>query len=746
MLTNSSGTKKPLQNELRRGLLFSLLFFAFFSAVAADAQTHREWRDTTLPEMLTPRRLGRPGQPVFPIGLFVYHYDYNRPFWELVPYLDRIGADHLIHAVQKSYDGYRAQDNWERYRELLDTLEVHGKRMVPLIAYGGQHDHPSYVVEAERGREIVFFPFDSSQMRYWGVYENVFTSYQYDSIAVNPEHFDPRDSSALREVIYNPGSLADQTVASGIAFDYRPGQTVRWDRLYQGGNWEPVSAASRINATALFEDVDYAWWNEEEDRWEGDRYHTHRTPHYIVVTGHLFDSGTTALSDPLLRINVWYEIDKGKVYRDSANVYRTADTNLRFLYKTVEVTKQDLYPGDILNPNWNAYREAAKKISFRKEGMGGPTDTGVTAQRFDLEVIYLGGEKLALRSVAVRDSIAHLLMDPGSAGNTYRGNIERELDTLLRYGYSPDSAIRTGIYNLNIADEPPFTQFAGFRETKRLIERNFVADGADTLTTLNGWAIPFLQWLGEAGWHTKGNYLGNHFYDNGAIFKIDPNPGSLRYRDIPSVTQHNGGRWTIPELFDFDSLGSAPYAATLPGRIDTMELLFQHTRMGAALPEQTNLPWWITELWRVYQQHQAATQSTRMGVPFQNYIGPNSWFRLFYNDATLSYDTIADHRPERGELRAMLNLGLAYGARDHALQVPDLALDGSQPGQHGGRSGRRDGAGSWGLQRGGYGLQRHRLGAARSQRGVPDGGGDNRDLRFARSGARHLLRVPEYLQ
>lgn len=667
MHTNSSETKNPLQNQQWRGLLFSLLLFAFFSAVAADAQTHREWRDTTLPEMRTPRRLGGAGQPSYPIGLFVYAGDYNRPFWEVVPYLNSTGIDHIIQNVQKGYDGYRQVYNWDRYLELLDSLEGSNKRIIPLIGYGGENDRRSYVVEAEKGREITFFPFDSSQMRRWEVYENLFTSYQYDLLQENPLDEYRHDSvNHFREAVYDTG-LADQTVASGIAFDYRPGQTIRWNQYNDTGLWH--TTANPINSTALFEKIDYGW-RDTANHLHGDHHHTHRTPHYIVVTGHLFQFGTLHSDSAILRVNVWYEVDKGKIYRDSANVYRTADTNLRFLYKTIEITKGELEPADPGQPNWNAYREAVKQISFQREGMGGPTDTNVTAQRFDLEVVYLGGEKLALRSVALRDSITHLLTDPGSAGNTYRQNIERELDTLVRY-YATSNLLRPAIYNLNIADEPPYMQFAGFRRTKPLIEQSFIAGGTDTLTTLNGTALPFIQWLGDADWVVSGNYLGNNFYRLGNDFNLNRtvDTGLVRYQDVPSVKQHNGGKWHIAELFDFDSLGSATYAATLPERIEHAELLWNHARMGAAAPGQ-NLDDRILRSWRVRGLYESAALSRDMGRPFQNYIGPISNISISFQQQDVEnglpvtgYDTNCDHRFERAELRTILRLGLAYGAR-----------------------------------------------------------------------------------
>lgn len=626
---------------------------------SAPAQTYREWRDSTLPDMREPRRVS--DVDGFPIGMFVYAYDFNRPFWELTHYMKNTGIDHMIHGVRKDYDGYRNLDNWDRYLELLDSLEATNTRLVPLIDYGGWQGLPSYVAEAEHGREILFYPFDSSQMRRWEVHENVFTSYQFSSTQENPL-YPHSDTNDFREAVYET-SLANQTIASGIAFDYEAGQTIRWDQTWNGSVWTTVAAADRINSGNLFEHINFAWWNAADNRWEGDFWHTHRAPHYLTVAGHLFEEGAAADADTLLRVDVWFEVDKGKRYRDSSGVEQTADTNLRFLYKSLGVTKEELKPTDPLDPNWNEYREAIKKVDFQREGMGGPTDTlpgsPTQAQRIDLEVVYLGGEKLALRSIGLRDSIANLLMIDAPAGEDYRDAVIRELDTLLLENSSGD--LRSSIYNMYVTDEPKQVQFAGFREVKHLIERNF-ALGTDTMGTLNGWALPYLQWLGNADWLSKGNYLGNTFYNNGYEFGFVSEGDDFSYRDVPSVAQHNGGQWTIPELFDFDSLGSPTYLPSLPGRIDTMELIFQHTRMGAATNEP-DIAQKFDDLWRLRLLYQSALFSRDMGHPMQNYLGANPWFRIKFNETTEEYDTIADHRYERSELRLLMRLALAYGAR-----------------------------------------------------------------------------------
>lgn len=632
-----------------RVVLYALLLLALVLPASSAAQTHREWRDTTLPEMRDPYRLGSGSQPRFPLGLFVYDYDNNRELDEMVPYLGSVGLDHLILNTFKSYDSYRQQDGWTRYRGLLTALENAGKRIIPLINYGGHNGIPSYLVEAARSREIVFYPFDSSQMRYWEQYENVFTEYIHDTTVINGDvaNYDPDSQFPPREAVYDTG-MALQTVASGIAFDYRSGQTDRWDKYRVDTGWRETSAP--LNSSAIFETINY-----------GDSYHAHRSPHFLVVHGHLFEGGTAADSDTLIRINVWYEVDRGRTYLDSSDVQQTADTNLRFLYKTIGVTRGELKPLNPTEPNWNEYREVLKRIDFEREGMGGPTADGASAQRFDLEVVYLGGEKLALRSVAVRDSIINLLMDPGASGDAYRLKIERETDTLVRY-YDGSNQLRPAIYNLNIADEPPPVEFAGFRETKRLLQERFVDGTGDTLSSLNGTAIPFIQWLGDADWLVSGNYLGSVFIHHGDRFGLNVGGGS--YQDVPSVKQHNGGTWHIPELFDFATVTNPDTAGTLPGRIEHMELFWNYARMGAATPGQDEGDNEHLGLWRVNGLSESARRSRLMGRPFQNYIGPISNISISYQDGAINdYDTNLTHRFERSELRTILRLGLAYGAR-----------------------------------------------------------------------------------
>ena len=670
-----------------RTLAIAIGVIALWQTALAQPSGYREWRNTSEREERQPKWIG---SDPFPIGIFLYHYNSNRPVSEIWTYLDAINADYVLYSVEKHIDNNLGGNRWTRYQDLLEGAPS-GKQVVPQVAYGN-----SYLVQGRKSREVTFYPFDSSQLgglaalgNIFSMYsydENLFTEYEYDTTQFNLEYFDYRDNSAPREAVYEPSS-GNRTVASGIAFRYKDSQTERWDQLYNSTTevWESV--ANPINSSRLFEGVNF-------NNWEG-----FRKPYFIAVTGHLFDSGAANNSDTLLKINVYYEVDKGKTYYDSNALLRTADTNLRFLYKTVGVTKGELYPTDPTEPNnWNKYREVIKAINFEQEGMGGPTKEGATANSFDLEVIYLGREKLALHSVALRDSIVNLLLTETQEADDYRDLIIGEIDDLVRDPAT--NALRTEIHNLRILDEPNPLQSTAFKQMKWLIEANYNNfPNGDTLTTYNGWSIPHLPWLGEADWVTNGTYLGNAFWNMGALYNFrrdSCNTTVLYGHDLPSVKQHNGGQWGIPLFFDFDSLSNPAYAATMQERIDTMELLWQHGKLGAATPGQDLEDKF--HLWRIRGLYESRKFAQQIGRPYMEYAGIQSWFHIWclptdstylrtdttiqdgntiltdvYGDYLMDCDTILDHRHERAEVRTLLRLPLIYGARGLTLYTFEAA-------------------------------------------------------------------------
>ena len=103
--------------------------------------------------------------------------------------------------------------------------------------------------------------------------------------------------------------------------------------------------------------------------------------------------------------------------------------------------------------------------------MGGPIDALVTTHDLDLEIICFGGEKLALHSLAVRDSTYHLLVAPDTAGDAYRQKIIRDVDALMRNPL--DHSTQQSLRNLYLTDESPMEQTAGSVHVRRMIH-NFL--------------------------------------------------------------------------------------------------------------------------------------------------------------------------------------------------------------------------------------------------------------------------------
>lgn len=666
----------------RRGWYLSVLLLLIGSVPEvgipeATAQPYRYWQDTTLPVERVPKRMQAEEMP---IGLFVYNTTAISDIWT---YATILGYDFLYYSVEKT------AGRWSNYQTLLDSAPS-GKHVIPMIYYVGHNNLPSYLEEASRSREVIFYPFDSSQMRDFAsskfVKDNVFTFWSYDTLQQNGSYRFREDRDwHYSEAIYDTG-MANQVVASGLAFGYYPTQPGRYERIYDplSDTWSDVDSA--INSRDVFlKPTDYPYLNG--GKWDGQsRFVTHRYPHFITVRGHLFanDSGTMASNDPILRINVWYEVSEGQTYYDSSGVLRTADTNLRFLYKSVDYTKGEFAPTDPFDPDYLEYHESSRKVNFRREGMGGPTDTLVTAQDIDLEVIYLGGEKFAVHSIAIRDSIYDLLVSSGSAGDVYRQKIIREADTLVRHPANWDS-LRQSIYNLYLTDEPSTEQTAGFRETKKLIQNTFVYPGNDTLSSGNGDARPHLQHIGDAEW-----FVGLHYFEGTTPIDIPPSMMGLQYNNIPSIGEHNGGRFGIPELLRLDSLEDAGYRVTVADRIAEYNAVLQILFFGAHNTESPSpgyqTGWWPFTVTKVHGLARQAEQARRLGRRRLATIGPTSSLRIDYDPGSGTRDTSARHRPEPAEIRALVGIELAYGAKmfsTYALEASpwmDTADDGGPVG------------------------------------------------------------------
>ena len=504
--------------------LLLILFATCVTVTGVHAQDYRFWHDTTTPEPVVPKHIG---QNSFPIGVFFYHYNHNFPVTDIWEYLDSVNADHGLYSVETHYEGTFEQDRWQRYVTLMQNAPTElGILPVPTwdVSVIGQINHC---------REVTFYPFDSSQLggidltgmnffAYGHDYEeNVFTDYSYDSTGVSTDHgvFEKNVLIPRREVYYDTG-MANETVASGIAFNFKDGQTERWEQTWDGSQWNNVS--NSINSSAYFDGLSF------------DEKYSFRSPHSIVLTGHLFEFGAAADLDPLIRIDVYYEVGVGEDYIDSNDVLKEATTNIRFLYKSVTFTKEDLLPEDLGDPDWDAHVIVAKEINFEEEDMGGPTAEDATAHSIDIEVVYLGGEKVALHSVALRDKIAHDMLRQDAPGDSFRTALKKQIDSLLLQtaGTTYPKTAPNALQNLYITDEPnPFAS-TPLRRAKEEIELSYVYGNGDTLTTGNGWAIPHLQWTGGMDWTANGSYFTHYLGNLGDAFGF--NDGNYSGHSIPN--------------------------------------------------------------------------------------------------------------------------------------------------------------------------------------------------------------------
>src|SRR5690606_27466047 len=141
---------------------------------------------------------------------------------------------------------------------------------------------------------------------------------------------------------------------------------------------------------------------------------------------------------------------------------------------------------------------------------------GVTAKSIDLEVIYVGTEKMALHTVSIRDSITHMLWTDEAEGVSNLNARRREIDTLAVT--LADSTLKSGFLNVYASDEPSMLAYNGFRGLQEnVVENNplYAFGSGDTMTAEHGWAIPYLQWNGNANRSIVGSYIATGFWNFG---------------------------------------------------------------------------------------------------------------------------------------------------------------------------------------------------------------------------------------
>jgi len=617
----------PTARTTRRSFPHRALLILLLLPLASTLQAQpRRWIDTTLPPMATPHGIGA---TEFMIGAYKIFYDPpTGRVDDLWNYYRTTGMSTMLISAA---DFYRT-----RFDTLVDSpfRPPNGRLIVA---------NAPMVEEASSGREIVFYPFDSSQTRIRGYDECIFTRRSGGSPRFNPAY--ARRDTAPREIIYDSAD-AGALVASGLAYKWKPGQIYRYPVIRRDGRWVRLPSDSVVNSSMLTE------------RSRGEHY-------YIAVTGHLFEGGSAEASEPLLRIDLVYQVGRGENFVDSGGSIRSALDTLSFLYRTLYVTKGDLLPTDS-SGDYDLYRELSIPVDMRRSegGMGGPTHPDATARRFDVQVHYLGGERIALRSIAVRDSIAEMLIGTRAESGAYRDSLISRLRPIL---VDTNGSFRDQIIALQGMDEAPFEHFAGFRETNRLIRSAFAHDGHTGPGVVTALGYPYLQDLADADmlWHEI--YANDGFtLNNDWARENDPRRRfNVPYREVPSIREHNGGRFTIPELFSLDDVERLS-RTELRRRIEGYTETLQHLILGRYTPYAQEWPYTNR---RAYETGRAAMIARTRGSRFIALPGLVRRLALRADTITMNgrrvehIDTLASHQQEPSELRALVSLALAYGAK-----------------------------------------------------------------------------------
>ncbi len=214
-----------------------------------------------------------------------------------------------------------------------------------------------------------------------------------------------------------------QTIAKDIAINWKPMQTHRWPQ-------EPEAADTQWAGN----DEE---WVQERDRWKTIMGKLRRdSVVYIIVKGHLNVVGESLDTDTLLSVTVLQQTrDQYQSEAQQSNDSLTgraiiAERNLTRSVATLYVTKAMLEPADGLS--WDAYQEvgfAVRGIDDQRDDVDmtqnlEPTSIGAqlegnSSRRLNLEVRWLGGEPVVLRSVSIRDSLGDLML--GDESRVHRG-------------------------------------------------------------------------------------------------------------------------------------------------------------------------------------------------------------------------------------------------------------------------------------------------------------------------------------
>ena len=482
------------------------------------------------------------------------------------------------------------------------------------------------IATAAHGREILLFPFDSALSYYW---PNRFLVMNGGTPAFNAAE------GGARETVYDAASglRAGDTILKRIVYDYDPALQLRRYPERSGDNRVENSSGFILPK-------------------RGDTL-------YLVVTGHLFPDGPARHSDPVLALDIWNEIPKGGTWLDSSGTKRTAAVDTAMLYRTLYVWKEELEPFDTA-ADYRRYGSAAMPVNLDRYagGAGGPLNDAVSAHGIDIRVRWLG-EKIALRSIALRDALGELVLGDEPASESYRAALVSSAARMLhadRGSARSIASIDRTVVRFYSGDEYGLAENRAFNVVDSLLYTSFPTGDSST--------------RGIRAYHAQANHghASQHQLTSAGEITVETYIGDVRYayfdprqwcglperlRQAPAIARHNGGRFHIP-LLELDRAG-----------VDLYTRAVQRLYVGAYNTGYDQWPYTTPPKWADELGH-AAWSSRRTGKRIIQWPGVHSPLLLQWkhDDAGRRFvDTTMTHINEASEIRMAVNLGLCYGSR-----------------------------------------------------------------------------------
>jgi hypothetical protein len=462
------------------------------------------------------------------------------------------------------------------------------------------------------GREVKFYPFDSAQSPFFPA---IFTHY------AGVSRYDSAEGGAQERWFTRESATPGSTVVSGI--------------LFNRGVCDLENRSDFLTESTL-----------------GGRIAG--TISLSVLARLVGDSHGSADTTPVMVVQLRHLIGRGEQYlastpRGVAPVHARNDTAI--LCDTVLVRRGELRDDSACGRYREIWRR--KSLVVRDDGGPGPFDprqpppdrdrpSDGGSLDFDLRVVWLGPDGVALRSVAMRDTLAELILGRTAVSDAYREHLRSSTRRLL---VGPDStrwSWRDRIIGVLSGIEQQRMNYAGFAAISNFLRRSFNRNG-DSLTAHTEDAASF------------------HFHHLTRPDGVFPEIGvgiesgvqgalELPYEQLPQIAQHNGGRFRDP------------YARRRPellelsvGAIERYEEMLQRGVLTRYDPDRNCYPYHTGTAHHLGIAASISRRTGRRMIPVVFAMG---------GGLEKGRDELFMARvPEAAELRALVMMGLCYGAR-----------------------------------------------------------------------------------